>query len=68
MYNINKQQYLETLSWMGCGGKPHGNVAWRPSAQMEASNEALDEASEVDMEEAARLLKRLERFCSPLVR
>ena len=53
------------LRWMGCGGKPRGHVAWRPTA---AQRESLDEGPEIDMEEASRLLKRLERFCSPLVR
>lgn len=58
---MKKQQYLEALSWMGGGGKPSGNVAWRPLTDRHS------EELELDMDAVMEILKEIEAYCSPLV-
>lgn len=64
VYEVRKQQYLEALSWLGAGGRPSGNVAWKPKPKFASSS---DDELALDMEIVTKLLKSLEGFCSPLV-
>ena len=74
-FMIKKQQYLESLSWLGAGGQKHALMAWKPSKRalrnadldgslnMQESSMILDE-DDLDMEYLAVLLKEMETQCS----
>jgi hypothetical protein len=69
---VKRQKYLEALSWLGSGGRPQGNIAWKPVRGSTdgvggSGSPSVPQELEVDMGAAVALLKSMEKYCMPLV-